>query len=514
MLASRRGGRGVKRDLGALVDREHDLLVVGGGIYGAAAAWDAAQRGLAVALVEKADFGGGASWNSLKTIHGGLRHLQRLEIRLLRESARERAAFHRVAPALIRPLPVLVPCYGHGPRGREALAAGLWLFERLAGGAGRDLPAERRPPPARMLSAAEVRERVPGVPADRLTGGAFWHDAQAVASERLLIAFLQAAAGAGAVLANAVEVRELVLKGRRVVGAAARDHEASLDLVLRARVVLNATGPGVDGLLRRAGIARPAVPLLRAFNLVLRRPVGPPLAVGATSRGRHLFLAPWRDRAILGTEYEDAGSPGDTGRLAGFLADAQAAFPWASLSAADVSLVHSGLVPGRGDGAGLFTGSRIVDHADEHGLDGLVSILGAKYTTARAVAERALDLVGGRLGRSCPPCRTATTPLPVAAPEPGGLAAEALRAVREEMALHLSDVVLRRTELGSGGLPAPAAVEAAAAVVARELGWDAARLAAEHQALRAELRAHDPATLIESGRRGSRQRAPGGAGAR
>src|SRR5262245_34616397 len=106
------------RDLGALAGREHDLLVIGCCIYGAAAAWDASQRGLSVALVDAADFGGGASWNSLKTVHGGLRHLQRLEPGLTRESMRERRAWLRVAPELMRPLRFLLPCYGHGARGR------------------------------------------------------------------------------------------------------------------------------------------------------------------------------------------------------------------------------------------------------------------------------------------------------------------------------------------------------------------------------------------------------------
>jgi len=106
----------MKRDLGALTGREHDLAIVGGGIHGAAAAWDAAQRGLRVALLEARDFGSGASWNSLKTIHGGLRHLQRADLASLRDSARERSALLRIAPRLVRPLPCLVPTYGHGVR--------------------------------------------------------------------------------------------------------------------------------------------------------------------------------------------------------------------------------------------------------------------------------------------------------------------------------------------------------------------------------------------------------------
>src|SRR4051794_19010006 len=104
----------MERSLEALTGREHDVLVVGGGIYGAAIAWDAAQRGLDVALVEKDDFGAGPSWNSLKTIHGGLRYLQRLDLRRMRDSVRERRALLRIAPGLVRPLSFLIPTYGHG----------------------------------------------------------------------------------------------------------------------------------------------------------------------------------------------------------------------------------------------------------------------------------------------------------------------------------------------------------------------------------------------------------------
>jgi glycerol-3-phosphate dehydrogenase len=151
----------VKRDLAALAGREHDLLVIGGGIHGAAVAWDAAQRGLAVGLVEAADFGSGASWNSLKTIHGGLRHLQRADVAGLRESSRERAALLRIAPALVRPLPFLLPAYGHGRRGPEFLAAGLLADALLTPDRNRSVPASVRLPRNRVLSRAEVLARVP-----------------------------------------------------------------------------------------------------------------------------------------------------------------------------------------------------------------------------------------------------------------------------------------------------------------------------------------------------------------
>ena len=159
----------MKRDLGALTAREHDLVVIGGGIHGAAAAYDAAQRGLLVALVEASDFGSGVSWNSLKTIHGGLRHLQRAGLAQARESVRERRALLRIAPQIVRPLPFLVPTYGHGLHGREALAAGLRLHDLVSHDRNEGLPPEQQIPASRVLSR--------GGPADPevgpgLTGGA------------------------------------------------------------------------------------------------------------------------------------------------------------------------------------------------------------------------------------------------------------------------------------------------------------------------------------------------------
>lgn len=492
MLASRGAARGVRRDLGALAEREHDLLIVGGGIYGAAACWDAAQRGLRVSLVEKGDFGGGTSWNSLKTIHGGLRHLQRLELSLLRESVRERRAFLRIAPRLVRPLAFLVPTYGHGKRGREALALGLAAFDRLAADRNDGLAAPERLPASRMLSAAETRERLPGVPALGLTGGAHWHDAQAADSERLLLAFLRAASDAGAALANAAEVKALLREAGRATGARVLDHETGEELSVRARLTLLAPGPGMDGILRRAGIDRPRVPLLRARNLVLRRPVAPDIAVGARAGQRYLFLVPWHGRALVGTDYEPAGAPSEHGWLQRFLADVRKAFPWAGITAEDVALVHTGLVPGRGGADGLWTHSLVVDHERGDRVPGLVSVLGAKYTTARAVAEKAVDLAVARLGAKAAPCRTAVTPLPHAAPPEGTLADVTLRGVREEMALHLPDVVLRRSGLGAAEAPAAEDVEAVLRAMGDELRWSPERRLSERESLRQALAAHEP----------------------
>jgi glycerol-3-phosphate dehydrogenase len=471
----------VRRDLAALAAREWDLAVVGGGIYGAAVAWDAAQRGLSVALVEREDFGSGASWNSLKTIHGGMRYLQKLDLGRLRESARERAILLAIAPEVVRPLPFVVPTYGHGATGREALALGLRLNDWLTRDRNRGLPPSHRIPGARTVSAGEALRLVPGLERRGLTGAALWHDAQASSTERLTLGFVHAAADAGGLPANHAEAVALLRGAGRVAGVAVRDTLGGGSIEVRARVVVNAAGPWADDVLARAGLARPRAPLLRARNVVLRRPPAVAFAVGARSEGRFLFHVPWEGRTIVGTSYEPAGEPPSDPMA--FLDEASRAFPWAGIGRADAALVHEGLVPGRNGASGLSTRPRLHDHEAEDGIPGLVSLQGVKYTTARAVAERAVDLALRRIGRAAPPCRTALTPLPKARPLAGSLEERARLAVRDEMALTLADAVLRRLDLGTAGAPPEADLAAVVRVMAGELGWSAAREQSERAGL-------------------------------
>ena len=259
---------------------------------------------------------------------------------------------------------------------------------------------------------------MPGLERRGLTGAALWHDAQAASTERLTLGFLHAAADAGAAAANHAEAVSLLRAGGRVAGVAVRDTLGGGTLEVRARMVVNAAGPWAD---ERPGARRPrarprAAPARPQRGAAPARPVVP-FAVGARSEGRFLFLVPWEGRTIVGTSYEPAEAP-PSDPIA-FLDEAARAFPWAGIERADAALVHEGLVPGRGGASGLSTRPRLHDHEAEDGLPGLVSLQGVKYTTARAVAERAVDLVVRRLGRAAPPCRTAVTPLPEARPLSG-----------------------------------------------------------------------------------------------
>jgi len=199
------------------------------------------------------------------------------------------------------------------------------------------------------------------------------------------------------------------------------------------------------------------------------------------SGGRFLFAVPWRDRGLVGTAYGSVHPPAPRAQAEAFLQEAATAYPWAGLTPADVAAVHHGLVPG--DPTGLRSRPILLDHQTHHGVAGLVSIQGVKYTGSRRLAEQAVDRVCARLGRKAAPCRTAVTVLAAASPLPGSLEEQARRAVREEMALHLEDAVLRRLDLGTGGQAEPADVATVARVMAEELGWTRGRCSAEEDAL-------------------------------
>jgi glycerol-3-phosphate dehydrogenase len=300
--------------------------------------------------------------------------------------------------------------------------------------------------------------------------------------------------------------------------------------VVRARISCNAAGASAGRLMAHFGLRR-AFPLIKTMNVVTRRPAWP-VAVGRPTRGGRLLIAlPWHGRLAIGTWHgaEPAGADAtaiEDVEMAGFLAEINEAYPDLGLTIADVALVHRGVVPARlrrGRRPELLEHSRVLDHARE-GVEGAISLVGVKYTTARLVAEQAVDAVRRKLELGPVPCRTASTPLiesdaPLArtdaglaataplyersalarmaaliaerpelgrplAPEVLVIGAQVIEAVRHEMALSLEDVVLRRTGLGTTGYPGDAAVRAAAALMREELAWSESRLDDEVDAVR------------------------------
>jgi glycerol-3-phosphate dehydrogenase len=538
------------RDLEQLTGRTFDVLVVGGGVYGLTIAYDAAQRGVSVALVERDDFGSGASFNHLRTIHGGLRYLQSFDLGRARESVSERRTIARIAPHAIKPLPFALPLYRSITRGKLALRAGLLLDRVVATGRNNGVPTALRLPAGRVYSRGAAIQRFPGLKRRGLTGAAVWYDYVTVEPDRLTFAWAQAAAGHGAVLANHIEASELLTEGgperRRVTGVRVKDAIAGRSLEIGARVTVNATGAALDRLLEPAGRAV-GLPMIETMNLVTCRDAGEEALGGRSASGRNLFMVPWREKALFGTWEasrlctKPAASPAEA-NVAAFVAELNQAFPSLDLVLPDVSLVHYGIVPAtvHGDGPGAVVGleghERIVDHA-EGGLEGLVSVAGTKYTTARAVAERVTDLLLRKLGAGPVACRTATTLLPGGSVRDVGLAiadarrehdeglptdtiphliaaygsqfrdvldlaasrpdwkarvaegspvivAELVRAARSEMAVTLADAVIRRTPAGALGYPGDDALDRAAAIVGTEHRWSDDRKRAEMAAVK------------------------------
>lgn len=433
----------MKRDLGRLEAERFDLVVVGAGIFGAAAAWDASQRGLRVALIDRGDFAAATSANSFKMIHGGIRYIQHGDIVRIRQSSAERRAFLRIAPHLVAPLPIAIPTYGHGMKGKAILRTGVAAYDLLTLDRNAGLAAANRVPFATSWSRGETLRRFPGLRSEGLTGAVVFTDGQMRNPPRLVLAIVRSAVELGASATNYVEAEGFLREGDRITGVRARDRVSGRALEIRGSHVLNAAGPYAEQLLSKAlGIVpKPRGTYSRdACFVVPRRLVDHAVAVqGATSdpdavlsRGeRHLFLVPWRGSTLVGVWHVvHRGDPFAftvTERdVAAFLGEINGAHPALKLTLDDVALWNAGLVPFGENAEGeenLRYGhrSRVIDHAASDGLSGLTTLIGVRYTTGRIEAAGAVDEILARLGRKASPCRTHSTPVfggDFPAPEP------------------------------------------------------------------------------------------------
>ncbi|HVJ27165.1 MAG TPA: FAD-dependent oxidoreductase [Vicinamibacterales bacterium] len=529
------------RDVSRFEAGSFDLLVIGGGIHGLSIAYEASSRGLRCALIEAGDFGSGISFNHQKTAHGGLRSLQSMRLGRAREAIRERRALARIAPWFVQPLPFIVGTYRSVAKGRLALRAGFKLDAWLGRERNAGLERELHLPPARLLSRGMTLKLFPGIRQQDLTGGAQWYDYQMVENDRLTFAFAAGADAHGAVLANYVEAIDAVREAGRVTGILARDRETGRQLTIRASVTVNAAGSRAGDVARMLG-ADQAVPLVAAMNLVTSvapREVG---LAAPTSAGRMLTLVPWKGRSIVGTAHADALATTETWASSAdvdtFVKEANEAFPALKLTREQITLVHWGLVPAAvvpGKAPDLLGAPIVRDHAED-GVPGAMTVIGVKYTTARAVAERTVTVASSVLGRRIRSSRTAVTVLPGAGladheglaietarrsglelspavltrlsalyaqrsaeiihlmttrPElrlplgshPAATTAEVAHVVQHEMAVHLSDIIVRRLTLGATGHPGQDVLAACATAAARELGWSEEQQADEISAV-------------------------------
>jgi glycerol-3-phosphate dehydrogenase len=523
------------RALAALAGEQFDLLVIGGGINGVGIARDAAMRGLRAALVESRDFASGTSSRSSKLIHGGLRYLQQGDVRLVRESLRERELLRRLAPHLVRPQEFVVPVYRDGPVGLWTLGAGLWLYDLLAG-----FWKVRR---HRMLGRRRAIEAEPALRRDGLRGAGVYWDYN-TDDARLVLETGLGAARAGAVVVSYAEMSAFLKEDGRIVGARVVDRIGGGAHEVRARVVVNATGPWVDVV---AGLDEPGLPRLRLTKgvhvLVPAERVGnrAAMVLNAVADGRVMFVIPWGPQALVGTTDTDhTGGPDapvtvERSDVEYLLETVNHYFPAARLGPADVVSAFAGLRPLIAPPPGRDLDPSSVSREEDvfTSASGLITLAGGKLTTYRLIAREVVDRVVAALGaagdaRRFGPSRTHEVPLPGGEAPPdavlaatlsrnghgvapaivGHLArrygsrldevlavvardrrlgdallpglpdprAEVVEAVEREWAMTLEDVFRRRTRIAL--LAADAGVGAAAEVadlMGERLGWDDAQ---------------------------------------
>lgn len=520
----------------------YDIIVIGGGISGAAVAYEAASQGYAVALVEKSDFGAGTSAATSKLIHGGLRYLANFEFGLVRESLKERKTLENIAPNLVYPLPFLVPLYKTGIRNKWILEPGMIIYDMLSYDKGSTWDESKKLPWHRLLSRHKALEIEPLVQSEELTGALLYYDCANLNPERLTLAFIKSAVKHGANVANYARVEDFIRETGRISGVVVRDLVHGRTHTLGGKLVVNCGGPWADLLLDLAR-GEPASQHIRrseGIHLVTRLLTQQDAAVGGlTPTGRPCNLIPWRGHTLIGTtDREYIGDPDayavTRAKIEEYIAEINAAFNDPNLLRyADVIYAYGGLRPLIDDQTKeVYKTSRkyeIFDH-EQDGLPGLLSVEGGKYTTSRNLAEKVLKVVGKKFGgrkaksitggrhlagceiqditafinqsKSCygdyPEhtvdylARIYGSELPqvmeiarrdpqyaVALNADGEMPAQVLYAIRNEMAIRLTDILLRRTGIGTLGHPGSEVLQTVAQIAARELKWSQARITQE-----------------------------------
>lgn len=519
-------------DLSRLRQHRFDVLVIGGGVTGAGAALDAAARGLSVALVEADDLAAGTSSRSSRLVHGGLRYLEQAEFGLVHEALTERGLLaSRLAPHLVRPVPILAPLPAGGllrrARQRAYYGAGVALYDAFAGvfGRGRGMPRHRH------LSRTAARRVFPSLRADAIAGAVRYFDGQ-VDDARLVVTLARTAASLGAAVVTGARVVGLTRRSREVTGAVVRDVESGAEFPVAARTVIAATGVWSDDITAMLPDARPGlrVRASKGVHLVVpRSAITGDAGLILRTPTSVLFVLPWGGHWIIGTTDTDwmldRGHPVASAHDIDYLLALVNEVLDRRLTHADIEGVYAGLRPllaGEDDATSAL--SR--EHAVVEPMLGLFLVAGGKLTTYRVMAADVVDRAARRLGREVPPSTTEWLPLLGAdgyaamwrdraglayrhqvavgvaehllerygtlAPEvlrlaerhpdltgpvagaPEYLAAEVAYAARAEGARHLADVLVRRTRIA---VETPhRGTESArhvASILAAELGWSA-----------------------------------------
>ena len=514
--------------LARLREKELDILVVGGGIVGAGCALDAVTRGLSVGILEARDWASGTSSRSSKLVHGGIRYLEQLDFRLVREALTERGLLlQRIAPHLVKPVRFLYPLRKRVTE-RVYIGAGMLLYDIFSYTGGRPPGV----PHHRHLSKRQVQRSIPSLANDALVGGITYYDAQ-VDDARYVASLVRTASFYGAHAASRVRVEGFIKVGERVVGVQAHDLETGERFEVRAKQVVNATGVWTDDTQRMVGERGTfKVRASKGIHLVVPRDrFQSSMGLLLRTEKSVLFVIPWGRHWLIGTTDTDwqldKAHPAATAADIDYLLEHVNSVLSVPLTREDVEGVYAGLRPllaGESDKTSKLSREHLVGHS----VPGLVVIAGGKWTTYRVMAKDAIDAAVDALDGRVPASTTQNIPLlgaegyqaawnkrgkiarafglhtvrvehllnrygtltdelldliraesSLADPLPGAddyIEAEVVYAASHEGALHLEDVLARRTRISIEAWDRGAsAAPVAARLMAGVLGWDKAR---------------------------------------
>lgn len=394
----------LSRDLEQLSSVHYDVIVIGGGIHGACLLYEASKRGLRCLLVEKDDFGGATSWNSMRILHGGFRYLQSMDLPRLVDSVRERRWFMRMFSGLVQPQQCMMPLYGKGLKKPSTFKAALQINNQLTKLEGRR-PGESPLPSGYVMTPSDVAQDWPQVPTVGLKGAGVWYDARMVCPERVLLHLLRVSQSMGGSAVNHCGAVSIETADNTVIGVRCRDSVTGQDAVFHAPIVLNAAGPWCREVASGVATDRPELfTPMRAFNVVLDRAPLSESAIAVSSRQTDApayFIVPDGDRTIAGTAQipcdADDFSPVPTPEeVDTFLHNLNEAAPGLDVSMADVTCIWHGQVSASFAGSNIATDRPVViDHTEFGGPSGLISVSGVKFTTARRLAQRVVGLLPG-----------------------------------------------------------------------------------------------------------------------
>ena len=391
------------RDPAGFADNTYDLIIIGGGIYGVMLSFEASKRGLKSLLLEKADFGGATTANTLRIIHGGFRYLQHLDFQRFRDSVAERGWFLKTFPDLVKPLPCIMPLYVKGLRRPSVLRLALGINDFLSRRRNVGVSSNGHLPNGRIIGTDEIDDICPLIYSADAVGGAVWYDAFMLDSERIVIELLERSCENGSRALNKVIAEELLLERNKVRGVSARDLENDTIHKFRSDVVINAAGPWCREVAAKFDRDIPELFLDSiAWNVLFNKPATSSHAVAVKPQkpnSRTYFLVPWKNKLLVGTGHApwqngiENPIPGDA-MLNSFIDDLNFAVPELNVGFKDIEHVFSGLLPVKKSGSVNLTRREVIlNHADHGGPRGFYSISGVKFTTSRLVAEKTLQLI-------------------------------------------------------------------------------------------------------------------------